>query len=72
VDIVVGTNAAGGVDHSCVIVKPVFLANGNLDPNKTIVNTKNGNNKETEMTLAAMQALYNALGTVLWTYYTRK
>ena len=70
-DIIVFSNATVGPMHSCVIVTPVFKANGDLDPAMTMVKTKNGpKNPETVPTLAAVIAVPEYAGT--WRVYSRK
>jgi|GEM_PF-6898763 len=70
-DILVGSKL-GTVEHSAVIAKPAFLPNGNLDPSATIVNTKNGNAPETQMTVDKMVLLPAYRFCDSWVYYTRQ
>lgn len=57
------------MSHSCVIVTLVLKADGSLDPDKTIVNTKNGLQPQVQTTLAAVMATYLSS---TWVFYTRK
>lgn len=70
-DIVVFKNAAGSPIHTCVIITPMFKQNGDLDPDNTMVKSKNGpENPEVVTTLKAVIAVPAYAGR--WRVYTRK
>ncbi len=73
-DILVLFGANGIVMHSCIIIEPMYDSDGNFDPSRTRVHTKNGNAEqktpETPMTLDQMSRFYK--GAKSGIYYTRK